>query len=109
MSSTLHRGKSIDDPIYLEVAGERWRVHDVKFENRRYHRTKLPSSFATHRIFVSAAGVRRSHQFTRGEDRQVSVTALEAQLRRAKYLAKDPPLAKNDLGVIGGPVPGAGS
>jgi hypothetical protein len=105
MSAVLREGRAIDNPVYLEVAGERWRVHDTRFVSGRHVRTPLPSSHATHRIFVNEKGVRRAYAFTRGENRQLSATALEAQLRRAGYLASKPGQS-HDHGHIGGPSPG---
>jgi hypothetical protein len=90
---------------YLETDSGIWRVHDVVFKNRRWLITPLPSSQATHRMFVNEAGVRRPYLFTRGENRQLSATALDAQLKQAKYLAATK-AAGTDYGTIGGPPPG---
>lgn len=49
--------------------------------------------------------MRRSYAFTKGEDRQLSATALEAQLRRSKYLASKE-TKEHDYGTFGGPPPG---
>lgn len=96
------------EAIYLEIDGERWRVYDCTISKTgSFRRQPTPSSRAKYRVFVSAAGVRRAHQFTWREIRELTALRLEAQFKRAGYLASRP-ADPDDYGQIGGPVPSGG-
>jgi hypothetical protein len=102
----LHRGQTRPDSLHIEIDGEIWAVHDTVFKGRRHVRTPLPSSRATHRVFVNEQGVRRSHEFKRGEIRELTASRLAVQLRGARYLPSKDGTATADYGTIGGPPPG---
>lgn len=84
MTAVLHREST--DAIYLEVDGERWRVHDCALLKGGLKRLPTPSSRAKYRVFVAADGRRRAHLFTWREIREITASKLEVQFRRAGYL-----------------------
>ena len=74
--------------VYLEIDGERWRVHDCAYSNHKFHRFVTPSSRAKYRVFVDKDGNRRGYLFTLGESRELTESRVEAQFRKAGYFSK---------------------
>jgi hypothetical protein len=69
-------------------SGEVWTVWDTTFSNFKHHRRAHCDSSARARVFVNAAGVKRSYTFKRGESRVLDAEALERQLREAAIVGK---------------------
>lgn len=68
-----------------------WTVHDTSFSHHKHHRKAHGEEAATARVFVNAAGVRRSYTFKKGESRVLDPTLPDQQLRSAAYLPTGEP------------------
>ena len=66
-------------------SGEVWTVWDTTFSKFKHHRQPHCDPVAKERVFVNAAGVRRSYTFKKGEPRVLDPATLERQLRDASY------------------------
>jgi hypothetical protein len=77
-------------PVYVEVAGERWRVHDCSYAAGRMRRLPLASPHATYRVFVSASGWRKAYRFPPREPRTLDTDRLPGQLSAARFIAPFP-------------------
>jgi hypothetical protein len=66
--------------------GVEWTTYDLTWSKGRYHRRPHGDMTATHRAFVSAAGVKRAYQFDKNEGRVFEPQALERQLKASMFL-----------------------
>lgn len=73
-------------------SGEVWTVWDTTFSKFKHHRHAHCDEAARARVFVNAAGVKRSYTFKRSESRALAVEQLERQLREASFVAEMPDL-----------------
>jgi hypothetical protein len=74
-----------DRTYFTDATGIPWRVHDVAFgppsaKPRHFRRLRIGDLRATSRVFVSAAGERRSYRFEKGESRALSAQLCDVQL-----------------------------
>jgi hypothetical protein len=67
-----------------------WTVWDTKFSKFRRRRRAHCDPDANERVFVNAAGVKRTYTFKRGESRVLTAESLERQLRAADCLGTIP-------------------
>lgn len=80
-----------DGSIYLmSEDGWRYRVYDVYLVNGRVKKAGYESPYVTHRLFVSADKMRRTYTFGRGERLAITASALERQLKEAKFHTEGP-------------------
>jgi hypothetical protein len=73
----------------MDAEGNRWRIYDVSYHDRRnmVYRPGVPQ--ARTRIFVPPEGAKRIHTFAKGESRALTDEHLERQLRSAGYVARE--------------------
>jgi hypothetical protein len=71
---------------FTAESGEVWTVWDTTFTQFKYHRRTHCDPMAKARVFVNAAGMRRSYAFKRGESRLLDPEALERQLHEASFV-----------------------
>jgi hypothetical protein len=74
-------------------SGEVWTVWDTTFSKFKPHRRAHGDPDAKERVFVNAAGVKRSYTFKRNEPRMLDPESLERQLRAASYIGEMPDLS----------------
>ena len=77
---------------FVAESGEVWTVWDTTYSKFKHHRRPHCDPDAKARVFVNAAGVRRSYTFGRGESRVLTPEALERQLRAAEHIGEMPDL-----------------
>ena len=70
---------------FTAASGEVWTVWDTTFSKFKHHRQPHCDPVAKERVFVNAAGVRRSYTFKKGETRVLDPATLERQLRDASF------------------------
>ena len=73
-------------------SGEVWTVWDTTFSKFKNHRHAHCDEAARARVFVNAAGVKRSYTFKKHESRVLDAAQLEQQLREANVVGKMPDL-----------------
>ncbi len=61
---------------FVDDAGVPWTIWDCTYSQFRHHRLPHESPAATLRVFVNAAGVKRSYTFKRGDVRTITVAEL---------------------------------
>jgi hypothetical protein len=71
-----------------------WTVWDTTFSKFRNHRHAHCDGAARARVFVNAAGVKRSYTFKRNEPRVLDGELLERQLGEAGFVGEMPDLSK---------------
>ncbi len=67
-------------------SGEVWTVWDTAFSKFKHRRKPHCDPEARARVFVNAAGVKRSYAFKRNESRALDAAQLERQLRTAEFV-----------------------
>ena len=67
-------------------SGEVWTVWDTTFSKFKNHRHAHCDEAARARVFVNAAGVKRSYTFKKNESRLLDPAQLEQQLRQASFV-----------------------
>ena len=75
-------------------SGEVWTVWDTTFSKFKHHRHAHGDEAARARVFVNAAGVKRSYTFKRNEARVLDAEELERQLREASFVGEMPDLSQ---------------
>lgn len=75
---------------FTSESGLRYRVYDVTYLKRHVQRP-IGDPKATSRLFVPAAGAKRSYKFRPGDSRVLNDELLEQQLRAADYLPTEKP------------------
>lgn len=83
-------------PVHVRFtaeSGEVWTVWDTTFSKFKHHRRPHCDPSAKERVFVNAAGVRRSYTFAKNEARALEPRTLERQLRQAEFVAEMPDLS----------------
>ena len=75
-------------------SGEVWTVWDTTFSKLKHYRHAHCDGAARERVFVNAAGVKRSYTFKRNESRILDPVQLEQQLREASFVGEMPDLSK---------------
>ena len=75
-------------------SGEVWTVWDATFTKFKHRRIPHCDPDAKERVFVNAAGVKRSYMFKRSESRVLDARELERQLGEASYVGILPDLSK---------------
>lgn len=88
---TLEFHNGLEKVYFITPDGDRWRVYDCAFADRRMTPLSFPSSRAVYRVFKSESGWRRAHKFTRGEIREPTVSRVAAQLKSSGFVAPFPP------------------
>jgi len=78
---------------FTAASGEVWTVWDVSFSKFKHARQAHCETSARSRVFVNAAGVRRSYTFKRNESRVLAPRELERQLAQADILGRFPDLS----------------
>ena len=89
--------KKASPPVLVRFtaeSGEVWTVWDVSFSKFKHARQVHCEPSARARVFVNAAGVRRSYTFKRNESRVLAPRELERQLGEAGVLGGYPDLSK---------------
>lgn len=89
------RRESKKPPVLVRFtadSGEVWTVWDTTFSKFKHRRHPHCDDAARTRVFVNAAGVKRSYTFKRKESRVLEVEQLERQLREASFVAEMPDL-----------------
>ena len=79
---------------FTAESGELWTVWDTTFSKFKNHRHAHCDKAARARVFVNAAGVKRSYTFKRNETRSLDACELERQLHEASYVGNMPDLSK---------------
>jgi len=79
---------------FTAYSGEVWTVWDTTFSKFKNHRHAHCDAVARARVFVNAAGVKRSYTFKRNESRVLDPALLEQQLRAASFVGSVPDLSK---------------
>jgi hypothetical protein len=79
---------------FIDDDGTAWTVWDTTFSEFDHHIRPHTDSSATARVFVNAAGVKRSYTLHQGESRVLEPQALEQQLRKASFFGETPDLSK---------------
>jgi hypothetical protein len=74
-------------------SGEVWTVWDTTFSKFKHHRLAHGDEAARARVFVNAAGVKRSYTFKRNESRVLAAEELARQLRDAGFVGEMPDLS----------------
>jgi len=74
-------------------SGEVWTVWDTTFSKFKNHRHAHADLAARCRVFVNAAGVKRSYTFKRSDSRVLDAALLEQQLRDSSFVGKMPDLS----------------
>src|SRR5690349_21894219 len=77
---------------FTAESGELWTVWDTTFSKFKNHRHAHCDEAARARVFVNAAGVKRSYTFKKHESRVLDAAQLEQQLREANVVGKMPDL-----------------
>lgn len=77
---------------FTAESGEVWTVWDTTFSKFKHHRRAHGDPDAKLRVFVNAAGVKRSYTFQRNESRVLAPDELERQLRDAGRVGPMPDL-----------------
>lgn len=75
-------------PLYIDHAGERWRVHDCAYRDRKFARVAIESPRAKYRVFVSESGWRKAYLFKREDSR--SIDRAGEQIARAGFIQPFP-------------------
>ena len=75
-------------------SGEVWTVWDTTFSKFKNHRHAHCDEAARARVFVNAAGVKRSYTFKRTDSRVLDAAQLERQLSEAGFVGEMPDLSK---------------
>lgn len=75
-------------------SGEVWTVWDTSFNKFKHHRHSHCDETARARVFVNAAGVKRSYTFKKNESRVLDPQELERQLKEASFVGEMPDLSK---------------
>src|SRR5690242_11118227 len=75
---------------FISSSGIVWTVWDTTFSNYRHRRRAHADPTAKQRVFVDAAGVKRSYTFKPKESRVLEPQALERQLGEASYVTAMP-------------------
>jgi hypothetical protein len=91
------RHESKKPPVHVRFTadtGEVWTVWDTTFSKFKNHRHAHCDLSAKARVFVNAAGVKRSYDFKRNESRVLDAAELERQLREASFVGAMPELRK---------------
>lgn len=78
---------------FTAESGEVWTVWDTTFSKFKNHRHAHCEEAARTRVFVNAAGVKRSYTFKRAESRVLDSALLERQLHEASFVGKMPDLS----------------
>src|SRR5436190_22454535 len=73
--------------------GEVWTVWDTTFSKFKHHRHAHCDHAARARVFVNAAGVKRSYTFRKYESRVLAADELQRQLREASFVGEMPHLS----------------
>lgn len=73
---------------FTAESGEVWTVWDVTFSKFKHARQAHCDSTARMRVFVNAAGVRRSYTFKRNEPRVLAPRELQRQLRESEFIGE---------------------
>ena len=82
-------------PVHVRFtaeSGEVWTVWDATFSKFKHHRRAHGDPDARERVFVNAAGVKRSYTFKRHESRVLAPDQLQRQLREAAQVGVIPDL-----------------
>jgi hypothetical protein len=90
------RPRKMPPPVVVRFtadSGEVWTVWDTTFSKFKHHRYVHCDEAARARVFVNAAGVKRSYTFKRNESRMLDPVQLEQQLRAASYVGEMPDLS----------------
>jgi len=74
-------------------SGEVWTVWDTTFSKFKNHRHAHCDEAARSRVFVNAAGVKRSYTFKKHESRTLDAERLAQQLRESSFVGKMPDLS----------------
>jgi hypothetical protein len=74
--------------------GEVWTIWDTTFSKFKNHRHAHCDEAARTRVFVNAAGVKRSYTFKKNEARVLDAALLERQLRESSFVGEMPDLSK---------------
>jgi len=87
------RNESRKPPVQVRFTadtGEVWTVWDTTFTKFKNHRHAHCDLSARARVFVNAAGVKRSYTFKRTDSRALDAAELERQLREASFVGAMP-------------------
>jgi hypothetical protein len=79
---------------FTAESGEVWTVWDVSFSKFKHARQAHCEPSARSRVFVNAAGVRRTYTFKRNESRVLAPRELQRQLREAGILGGLPDMSQ---------------
>ena len=83
--------------VYLVTPeGERFRVLDTAFRDRRHRVVTLASAEAQYRLFRPEHGQRRAYRFRPGESRTLDVREVVRQFQASEFLASEPPTTAPD-------------
>ena len=91
------RHESRKPPVHVRFTadtGEVWTVWDTTFTRFKNHRHAHCDLSAKARVFVNAAGVKRSYTFKRNESRVLDAAELERQLREASFIGAMPEVSR---------------
>ena len=77
---------------FTAETGEVWTVWDTTFSKFKHHRHAHCDEAARARVFVNAAGVKRSYTFKRNESRVLDAQLLQRQLRESSVTGEFPDL-----------------
>ena len=89
------RRESTKPPVLVRFtadSGEVWTVWDTTFSKFKNHRHAHCDVAARTRVFVNAAGVKRSYTFKRNDSRTLAPEELERQLHEAGFVGDMPDL-----------------
>jgi hypothetical protein len=78
---------------FTAESGEVWTVWDTTFSKFKHHRHAHCDEAARVRVFVNAAGVKRSYTFQKRESRVLAPQELGRQLREASWIGEMPDLS----------------
>lgn len=73
---------------FTDDDGTAWTLWDTTFGEFEHDIRPHTDPSATARVFVNAAGVKRSYTFHKGESRVLEPQALERQLREASFVGE---------------------
>src|SRR5690242_8692661 len=79
---------------FTSSSGEVWTVWDTTFSKFKHHRHAHCDVAARARVFVNAAGVKRSYTFKRQESRVLDAQLLERQLHDASFVGEMPDVTR---------------
>lgn len=94
--NTPAKPKRATPPVLVRFtadSGEVWTVWDTTFSKFKHHRHAHCDESARERVFVNAAGVKRSYTFKRNESRVLAPRELQRQLRAAGIVGEMPDLS----------------